>query len=151
MIDISLHIRKLSVVQAYIFAKIDGKCSWDLDKMLYELQVEYDLKAINKTKLLNEVSSVIITDHGYVRAKERLSMNRTSFKRLAEIGFINGVKHKDTKGNLRRYIDGIWFAHRNADNVRIYGENIFLFRDNVLITVYQVPNNLRKNALKLQS
>lgn len=86
-----------------------------------------------------------ITDHAYERAKERLSLNKAALERLAVKALEQGKKHSDTKGQLKKYIDGLWFRHRNANNVRLYGENLFLFVDNTLVTVYQLPNNLRKH------
>lgn len=90
-------------------------------------------------------NNIEITNHAFDRAKERLSLNRKSFQRLAEKAFSDGLKHSDVKGRLHRYLDKTFLEYRQASNIRIYGENMFLFRDNVLITVYLVPNELRKN------
>ena len=87
---------------------------------------------------------VSITDHAYDRAKERLSWKHSVLDKMAEKAFLEGVTHKDTKSHLSKYITKIWFQHRTANNVRIYGENIYLFHNNTLITIYQLPNNLRK-------
>ena len=92
------------------------------------------------------VSVILVSDHAYDRAKERLSLNKKAFLRLAESAFIKGVRHSDTKGSLNKHITKMWFKYRSANNVRIYGENIFLFKDNSLVTVYQLPNNLRKHV-----
>jgi hypothetical protein len=85
-----------------------------------------------------------ITDHAYDRAKERLSLSKDSFCRLATKAYVEGIKAKESKGRLKRYLDKLWFQYKTANNVVIYGENIFFFRENVLITVYQLPHVLRK-------
>lgn len=90
-------------------------------------------------------SLIEITNHAYDRAKERLSLNKKTFLKLAESAYLKGIKHSDTKGSLCKYITKIWFSYKSADNVRIYGQNVFLFRGNLLITVYQLPNDLRKH------
>ena len=91
---------------------------------------------------------VIITNHAYERANERLSLSRESFVRLAKKAYIDGVSHGETKGKLKKYLDKLWFKHKNhiygQNNVRIYGENIYMFRDNILVTVYQLSYDLRK-------
>lgn len=90
------------------------------------------------------VVKVRITDHAYDRAKERLSWKPGVLDKMTEKAYLEGIKHKDTKGQLNKYITKIWFKHKNANNIRIYGENIYLFCDNILVTVYQLPGNLRQ-------
>ena len=151
MINVGLQIKKLYVLQEWLFNKIDGLPNFDLDKRFIEMDISYQLQRINKKKKPEEDCGIIITDHAYYRAKERLSMNRTSFRGLSVRAYENGVKQSDSHGNLKAYIDKLYFDFRKANNIRIYGENIFLFAGNVLLTVYQVPNNLRRCALKIQS
>jgi hypothetical protein len=88
--------------------------------------------------------NIIVTDHAFRRAKERLGLNSKAFSRMAMKSFIAGKKHKDCKGQLKKYIDKIWLEQRQANNIRIYGEVLYLFRNNYLITVYQLPNDLKK-------
>lgn len=85
-----------------------------------------------------------ITNHAYDRANERLSLDKSSFARLASKAFNEGFTHSDAKSQLKKYLDKIWFQHKTSNNVRLYGENIFFFKNNVLITVYQLPFPLRK-------
>lgn len=87
---------------------------------------------------------IIITDHAYNRAKERLKLSRAAFSRLAETAFTDGKKHSEAKGNLKKWITSVYFKNKEMNNIRIYGENCFFFSKNVLVTVYQIPNNLRK-------
>lgn len=89
---------------------------------------------------------VIITKHAYDRAKERLKWKSKVLNKMAEKAFLEGIRHKDTKGSLMRYLTKLWFNYKHCNNVRIYGENIFLFCDNRLITIYQLPNDLRKHV-----
>ena len=91
-----------------------------------------------------DAEPVLITKHAYDRVKERLGWKSKVLDKMAEKIFLDGIKHKDTKGKLRRYLTKLWFSYKYCNNVRIYGENIFFFCDNRLITVYQLPNNLRK-------
>lgn len=92
------------------------------------------------------LAAVLITEHAYERAKERLSWKSKVLDKMAEKAFLEGIKHKDTKGSLNRYVTKLWFSYKHANNVRIYGENIFFFCDNRLITLYQLPNDLRKHV-----
>lgn len=90
--------------------------------------------------------TVVITNHAYERAKERLSWNARTLDRMAERAFLEGVMHKDTKGSLNKYVAKLWFKYKHTNNVRIHGENIYFFSNNTLITLYQLPNELRKHV-----
>lgn len=92
----------------------------------------------------NENNEIIITQHAYDRAKQRFSWKPDVLDKMAKKAFIEGIQHKELKSKLHKYITKIWFKHRSCNNVRIYGENIFFFSNNILITTYQLPNDLRK-------
>lgn len=85
-----------------------------------------------------------LTQHAIERSKERLNLNERSLLRLAEKALETGKKHSECKGKLRKYLDKLWLEYKTANNVRISGEVLFLFRDDRLITLYQIPLNLRK-------
>lgn len=87
---------------------------------------------------------VIITNHAYDRAKERFKLKSQSLDKLAQRAFDGGTKHGDTKGRLNKYITKLWFEHKTANNVRVYGEYLLIFADSTLITLYHLPNNLRR-------
>ena len=90
------------------------------------------------------MKAIKITKHAYLRAKERLSLNSKSLDRLSERAFYVGIRHSQTKGYLKKYITKLWFDHLKANNIRLYGENVFFFVDKTLITVYQLPSDLKK-------
>lgn len=87
---------------------------------------------------------VIISEHAFDRAKERLGMDRKAFETLALKAFVSGMKHGECKGRLNKYITKLFMQNGTANNTRIYGEIIYLFSGNTLITVYQLPNDLKK-------
>lgn len=150
MIDISLYRLKLRALRNFIFDTIDGKIGDSLDERYWLVESKHQIRKINSVTKIRESGLIIVTDHAYNMAKERLSMNGSSFHKLSEKAFYNGVKHGETIGNLRKYIDGLFLRHKTAGNIRIYGENIFFFAGNFLLTVYQVPLNLRKATNKIQ-
>lgn len=87
---------------------------------------------------------IIITDHAYLRAKERLSFSPSTLDRLAPKAFSGGITHKDTKGKVNRYITKLWNYNKSINNIRVYGEVVFLFSDNILVTLYQIPNEFKR-------
>lgn len=83
-----------------------------------------------------------ISNHCFERAKERYSLNKESFQRLVGKALIEGRGQNDLKGNLKKYIGNL--AKQYKAKTIIYGEFILFFGGDVLITTYQVPNNLKK-------
>jgi hypothetical protein len=91
-----------------------------------------------------ENPAIVITKHAFERAKRRLSFTKTALLKMAWRAFHWGITSAETKGFLHKYVDKLWATEHTANNVRIYGEVIYLFADNTLITVFQVPCELRK-------
>lgn len=86
----------------------------------------------------------ILTDHAIERADERLGWNREILLKMSQKALEKGLNHCDTKSKLNKYITKLWFQYKTANNVKIYGENLFLFKGNILITLYRLPNELIK-------
>lgn len=147
---VSFYLVRLRLLKSWIFNRIDDIEQPPLEDIYYNQQVSYEMKMINSSKEKDRLQGLYITDHAYDMAKERLGMNRTSFEKISAKALEFGVKQSDSAGNLKRYIDSKYFAQKSANNIRIYGENLFIFSKQTLITVYQIPNNLRKSALKIQ-
>lgn len=87
----------------------------------------------------------IATEHAYYRAKERFGWNHKVLDKMMGKAFNEGIAHGDTKGTLNRYVTKLWFSHKFCNNIRIYGEVIFFFAKNELITLYQIEPKLRKH------
>lgn len=86
------------------------------------------------------------TDHAYNRAKERFSWKKKTLDRMMRKAYYEGITHADTVGTLNSYITDLWSQYERANNIRIYGENIYLFRFNKLITLYRLPTELTKHV-----
>ena len=85
-----------------------------------------------------------LTQHAIKRSKERLNLNEVSLLRLAEKALEVGKKHHECKGKIRKYLDKLWLNYKTCNNPRIRGEVLFLFKDEKLITLYQIPLELRR-------
>lgn len=46
---------------------------------------------------------------------------------------------------LSKWIDGVYLKNKNANNIRLYGDMLYIFCDNILVTVFQIPTNMRNN------
>lgn len=85
-----------------------------------------------------------------MRLKERCGFNKKSMNRMSDKAYKYGVTHSEVTGSLRKWMDKLYLSYGKSNNTRLYGDKAYLFNDNCLITVIQIPNNLLPVALKLQ-
>lgn len=86
-----------------------------------------------------------ISNHARKRMKERCGFNRKAQDRMADKAFYEGITHKQTKGRLHKWVTSLFFKNCNANNIRLYGENAYIFCGETLVTVIPIPNNIKKN------
>lgn len=91
-----------------------------------------------------------ITKHAKDRMKQRCGLNEKSSERIARVAYENGLHHSDLTGNLKKWVDGLYFKDRSANQIRLFGDKAYIFHDTKLITVLQIPHNLVKEADKLR-
>ena len=91
-----------------------------------------------------------VTDHAAKRTKERLGLSKRLTVKNAERALSEGLSHKETNGSLYRYIESLYWKHQTANNIRIYCNNVYIFHNTLLITVYALPQRYRKVENKLR-
>lgn len=91
---------------------------------------------------------ILVSRHADSRLKERLGLPKSARKRMAQRAFEQGWKHSEARGKLKRYMDHCWLSHKNCENVRIYGEHLWLFSGPMLVTVFEIPKNMRGGVPK---
>jgi predicted metallo-beta-lactamase superfamily hydrolase len=89
--------------------------------------------------------NIIVTEHAEQRAKERLRWNKNAIERMAEKAYIEGISHSDADGKLKKYFDKLFLIQHQANNTRIYGQVVYLFSDNRLVTLFLIPKNVEKH------
>lgn len=92
-----------------------------------------------------------ITRHAMKRTKERTGLSKRASRRNADKAFREGITHKETSGALNRYITALYFEHGTANNVRIYCGMIYIFCDDVLVTVYPLPQKYRRTVERINA
>lgn len=90
-----------------------------------------------------------ISQHASKRLKERCGLQKKSQDRMAQKALTDGITHAQTKGRLNRWITKLYFKNPSVNNMRLYGEQIYLFADETLVTVMQIPNELKKDLKEM--
>lgn len=86
-----------------------------------------------------------ITKHAEMRMKQRNGLNKKACSRMAQKALECGISHAQTKGRLNKWMTSLYFANKEANNIRLYGDKAYIFCGEVLVTVLQIPNDLRKD------
>ena len=92
------------------------------------------------------VSCVILTEHAKERYKKRTSLPKRRFEKDAEQALKNGVRFDEVSGGLRRYIDSQHFGSKMQAIIRIYCGRVYVFKDDVLITIFDLPEKYRRKG-----
>lgn len=80
-----------------------------------------------------------VTKHAEKRTKERVGLRKKIADKNAEKALKYGIKHSDTKGKLKRYFTHLYFKNQKRNNIRIYNRKVYIFSDDKLITVFDLP------------
>lgn len=91
-----------------------------------------------------------LTRHSKTRLKERCGATKSSQEKIAATALEKGIRHTETSGSLRRYLDMLYLQERNANNIRIWGDKVFLFRADRLITVLQLPQKYMQLCVRIR-
>lgn len=86
-----------------------------------------------------------VTAHAKRRLKERCGINKSLALKMAERAYTKGISFENAGESLRRYISSIYLKHdKICNNIRIYGNTVYVFDNQTLITVYSIPQNILK-------
>ncbi len=93
------------------------------------------VKGANDTK-------IIITDHALKRAKRRGNKGGLSIVQFARKALYLGLGFENSKGALLEFIKNKYQSEYRANNIRVYGHEVYIFRNNVLLTMLDLPKYL---------
>lgn len=87
-----------------------------------------------------------LTRHSIARLEQRCGVSKKNASKVAKRAFRTGITHAETHGNLHRFLDSLYLSQKKGTNMRIYGNAVFVFKEDVLITVINIPENLMKEV-----
>lgn len=92
---------------------------------------------------------MVISEHARSRLKERCGLPKKAIEKNVALAFEKGLTHSDARGPLKRYFDSLYFYNKAANNIRIYGQFVYIFTNEELVTVFPLPHRYIKQAIKL--
>lgn len=92
---------------------------------------------------------VTITKHAQQCLKKRVGLNKKALQRAAETAYAKGIRHQETTGNLKKWVTSLYFNNQAANNIRLYNGKAWIFAEQKLITVIQVPASLQDSLREM--
>jgi hypothetical protein len=89
---------------------------------------------------------VELTRHAINRIRKRVGLPKRIIGDHVQKVWDRGATHKDTKGNLRRFISKKYSINTAANNIKVYGTFIYIFCGQTLVTVLPSPPSLRRHT-----
>ena len=94
-----------------------------------------------------QVDELRVSKHGSKRARKRVGIPKKAVDRMARTALERGIGYRESTGKLRNYIGWLYEKYDgNGNNIRVYGDKVYVFHDAILITVLNVPGEHRKAA-----
>lgn len=90
--------------------------------------------------------SAKVTRHADKRMRKRVGINRSAVEKIARKAMTDGYTRHDFSGSLRRYLDYLYHYNEEANNIHVYAEKVWIFSDNTLITVLDLPQRYKNRA-----
>lgn len=81
----------------------------------------------------------VITKHGREKLHERINLMDKGADRITKRALKHGIKHSETYGELKSWLSGKYLSRHSANDLRIYKNNLFVFCNSILVTVYPLP------------
>ena len=109
----------------------------------------YDPATITDPKIIlkKDDDTIYISEHAMDRLRKRLGFNRSAAYRMTKKAYEKGITKDNIDGYLKTWIEAKTANSCNSgSDYRVYGQYVFIFNKNVLVTVY---NMAQKEAYKV--
>lgn len=94
----------------------------------------------------------ILTKHASMRMSQRCGVQKKAQAKVVRRTIRHGLTHSETSqyGDLKKWVDKLYLAHRNPDKILLYGNAAYLFKRDVLLTVINIPIELQDKVNQLR-
>jgi len=93
---------------------------------------------------------ITVSLHAYQRAKQRMGLSKHAIDRLAGIAYYKGIRMTEAKGSFLKFLRE-HFTLKPHHTVIVFANMVFLYDDNLLVTVVHLPAKYYKYVRTLTS
>lgn len=91
-----------------------------------------------------------LTENSKDVLKDRVGLPVSAKEKLAQTAFDEGLQHKECVGKLHKYVSYLYNRCKRGNQIRLYGNHVYMFHNGRLITVFTIDNAHLNASLKLQ-
>lgn len=88
-----------------------------------------------------------MTKHGAQRIKERVGVKGEKTVEYIRRVFWKGKSPEDFDKRTKAFLENTLIKSR-GNNIKVFGNHIYIFSDDTLITTFQMPSDVQKNRVK---
>ena len=90
----------------------------------------------------------IVSRHGDRRCRQHVGVPRKAVERTVQKALECGIDHRTATGSLQRYLAALYNRYDgNGNNIKVYGDKVYIFHDELLITVLNLPTEYQRSAI----
>ncbi len=83
----------------------------------------------------------VLTRHSRKRITQRVGSGGNITK-IARRAYKEGIPHCETTGALHQFMTDLYLSQRKGNNMRVYGDCVYMFSGRHLVTVIKIPYNI---------
>ncbi len=87
------------------------------------------------------MGNLVISEHAYMRLKERNGWNRKASSRMINKVYQRGLRPEQVKGYLKSWINNKAEYEKDGNELILFGEKLYIFNGNTMLTVIPIPSN----------
>lgn len=88
-----------------------------------------------------------LTMHAQIRIKERCGAKGDNITKIANSAYFKGKGIQECEKRIGKYLQAI-LKHSQGNYIKLWKNNIFIFRDEKLLTVYPIPQKILSSSNK---
>ena len=85
---------------------------------------------------------IIISIHAQKRAEKRANLRGSNLINLARKAYRYGIGVENSKWEMCEFIKRKYQSEYRANNIKVYGHFVYIFKTNILLTVVDLPKYL---------
>jgi hypothetical protein len=87
-------------------------------------------------------NDIIISIHAQKRADKRANLRGSNLVNLARKAYRYGIGVENSKWEMQEFIKRKFKSEYKANNIRVYGHFVYVFKNNFLLSVIDLPEYL---------
>lgn len=91
-----------------------------------------------------------MTNHFGSHRRQLSLLEESSCDKVAALALQHGIRHAEARGAFGRYLDRLFLLKRTANHIRVYGDFIYLFNGQRLVTTFPLPHKYKSVVRKIK-